>query len=350
MSQTVLVTGGSGYVAGWCIAELLKRGYTVRATLRSPEKEPAVWAVVAAAGGTAAATDSPATQAAVTGSGERLSFAVADLTRDDGWDAAMAGCDYVLHVASPLGADGHAGDLVGPAREGTLRVLRAAANAGVKRVVLTSSTGACTPVGPAAAKVADETVWTDADSPQVNTYRRSKTLAEQAAWQFIEQNPGPMTLTAVLPAAVFGPVLGEVLPGTAETLQRLLSGQFPGIPRLGFSIVDARDLADLHLQAMTAPQAAGERFVAAGEFLWLAEIAQILRSSLGERAARIPARRMPSPMLRGLAWFVPTLRTLTPLLDRELAFSSAKAQRVLGFTPRPAADTISDCAASLPDL
>ncbi|HEY3904052.1 MAG TPA: NAD-dependent epimerase/dehydratase family protein [Streptosporangiaceae bacterium] len=337
MGETVLVTGGSGYVAGWCIAELLKREYIVRASLRSPGKEAAVRAVVAAARGTAAAT----------GPGGQLSFAVADLTSDDGWEAAAAGCDYVLHVASPLGADGHASDLVGPAREGTLRVLRAAAEAGVKRVVLTSSTGACTPVGPAAAKVADETVWTDTDSPEVNMYRRSKTLAEQAAWEFIEQNPGPMTLTSVLPAAVFGPVLGEVLPGTAEVLQRLLAGQFRGIPRLGFCIVDARDLADLHLQAMTAPQAAGERFVAAGEFLWLAEIAQILRSRLGERGAQIPSRRMPSPILRALAWFVPTLRTLTPLLDRELAFSSAKAQRLLGFAPRPAADTLSDCATSL---
>jgi nucleoside-diphosphate-sugar epimerase len=158
-----------------------------------------------------------------------------------------------------------------------------------------------------------------------------------------------MTLTSVLPAAVFGPVLGAgaSAPGTAEVLQRLLSGQFPGIPRLGFSIIDSRDLADLHLQAMTAPQAAGERFVAAGEFLWLADIAQILRSSLGERAARIPKRRMPSPVLRGLAAFIPTLRSLTPLLDRELAFSSAKAQRVLGFTPRPAADTFIDSAWSL---
>jgi nucleoside-diphosphate-sugar epimerase len=332
MSRTVLVTGGSGSVARWCIARLRQEGYTVRATLRSPVKEAAVRAAVAPA------ADAP----------DRLEFAVADLTDDRGWDAATAGCDYVLHVASPLGSDGSTGGLVGPAREGTLRVLRAAAGAGVQRVVLTSSTGASTPAD--ATGIADETVWTDPASPGINTYRRSKTLAERAAWDFMKDHPGPMTLTAILPAAVFGPVLGTEIPGSVQVIRRLLDGRLPGIPRLGFSVVDVRDVADLHIRAMTSPQAAGERFIASGEFLWMADIAKILRSHLGERGARVPRRRLPSPALRALARVVPPLRTLTPLPDRDLHFSSAKAQRVLGFAPRPAADTILDCAASLTGL
>jgi dihydroflavonol-4-reductase len=331
VSETVLVTGGSGFVAGWCIVELLQRGYAVRTTVRSPGKEAAVRAAVAS---TVDAQDS-------------LSFVVADLTNDEGWDAAAAGCDYVLHVASPLGSGENADALIEAARNGTLRVLRAATNAGVKRVVLTSSTGASTPTGPGAATVADETVWTDPTSPDINAYRRSKTLAERAAWDFIADQASPITLTTVLPGAVFGPILGTEIAGSVEVIQRLLAGRPPGIPHLGLSIVDVRDLADLHIRAMTSPQAAGERFIAAGEFMWMADIAQTLRSRLGERAAKVPTRRLPSFVLRSLAWFVPPLRPLTPLLGRELSFSSAKARRVLGFSPRPAATTVIDCANSL---
>jgi nucleoside-diphosphate-sugar epimerase len=305
----------------------------VRTTVRNPRKEAAVRAVVASAG---------AAQ-------ERLGFVLADLTKDEGWDAAVAGCDYVLHVASPLGADENPETLIGPARDGALRVLRAATNAGVKRVVLTSSTAAATPTGPGAATVADETVWTDPASRDVNTYRRSKTLAERAAWDFMAAHAGPTTLTTILPGAVFGPVLAPDTPGSVEVIRRLLAGRPPGIPRLGFSIVDVRDLADLHIRAMTSPQAAGERFIATGEFMWMADIARTLRTQLGRRAAKVPTRHVPSVVVRAVARFVPPMRTLTPLLGRELTFSSAKARQVLGFSPRPAATTVVDCANSLTD-
>jgi nucleoside-diphosphate-sugar epimerase len=276
-----------------------------------------------------------------------VEIAVADLTRDEGWADAVAGCDYVLHVASPLGADGRGNpdELIDAARDGTLRVLRAAVDAGVKRVVMTSSTAAATPSG--AATVSDETVWTDPADRAVTPYRRSKVLAERAAWDFMAAHPGPTTLTTVLPVAIFGPVLSAAGGTSVEVIQRLLTGRPPVLPRFGFTVVDVRDLADLHIRAMTAPAAAGERFIAASDFLWLSEIAATLRSALGERAAKVPTRGVPDWLVRALARFLPPLRTLTPLLGRHLTFTSAKAQRMLGFAPRPARTTVVDTANSL---
>jgi nucleoside-diphosphate-sugar epimerase len=327
MTETVLVTGGTGYLAGWCIAELLERGYAVRTTIRDAAKEPAV--------------------RAATGGTDRLHVVVADLGSDEGWDAAAAGCTYVLHVASPMGGDGRAAaeELIGPARDGTLRVLRAATRAGAARVVLTSSTAAATPR--AASGVSDETVWTDPADPNLTPYRRSKLVAERAAWEFMAEHQGPTTLTTILPVAIFGPLRSAGNAGSVEVIARLLNGRPPVVPRFGFAIVDVRDLADLHIRAMTSPAAAGERFIGAGEFMWLPEIAQTLRSRLGRHAARVPTRGVPDALVRVLARFVPALRTLTPLLGRELAFSPAKAQRLLGFAPRPARTTIVECAESL---
>ena len=321
MSETVLVTGGTGFVARWCVAHLRERGYAVRVTARRPVELPGVEVVRA------------------------------DLTRDEGWTEAMAGCDHVLHVASPLGSDGRADPdaLKTAAREGTLRVLRTATAAGVTRVVMTSSTAAATPSPSDVDAVADETVWTDVTDPHVTPYRRSKVLAERAAWDFMAGYDGATTLTTILPVAVFGPVLAPDSRGSVDVIQRLLTGRPPVLPRFGFSVVDVRDLADLHIRAMTAPEAAGERFIAAGEFMWLSDIARTLRERLGDRAAKVPSRGVPDGVVRLLARVVPPLRTLTPLLGRDLAFDAAKARRVLGFAPRPAASTVVDCAESLLD-
>jgi dihydroflavonol-4-reductase len=327
MTESVLVTGGTGFVAGWCIVELLERGYAVRTTIRNPAKETVV--------------------REATGGGDRLTFAIADLTDDDGWDQAVAGCDYVLHVASPLGGAGRSDDdaLTGPARDGALRVLRAATRAGVNRVVMTSSTAAATPR--TATGVSDESVWTDPADPNLNPYRRSKLLAERAAWDFMAAHPGPTTLTSILPTAIFGPLLPAQNAGSVEVIARLLTGQLPFVPHFGFTVVDVRDLADLHIRAMTSPAAASQRFIGAGEFMWLSEIARTLRSQMGPRAAKVPTRGVPDVAVRTLARFVPALRPLTPLLGRQLTFDSAKAQQVLGFSPRPATTTIIDCAESL---
>lgn len=332
MAETVLVTGGTGFVAGWCIVELLRRGYTVRASVRSLSKESAARSAIASAAGSA----------------DGLAFVRADLTEDEGWDDAVASCAYVLHVASPLGrhAPRDPNELIAPARDGTLRVLRAATKAGVRRVVMTSAAAAARPPRGSDA-VSDETVWANTADRKWDAYRLSKILAERAAWEFMAGSAGPTTLATLLPGAVFGPVLTTENVGSVQLIQRLLEGRPPGIPRLGFSVVDVRDLADLHVRAMTSPEAAGQRFLAAGDFLWMKEVADTLRSSLGERAAKVPTRGLPDFAVRLLSLFLPPLRMLTPDLGRRNPLTSGKARRVLGFSPRPAATTVVDTAESL---
>ena len=331
--MTVLVTGGTGYVAGWVIVSLLRRGYNVRTTVRSDDKSDKVRAAVATE----------------IDPGERLSFVAADLTRDEGWDAAVAGVEHVLHVASPLG-DENSKDpaaLIVPARDGTLRVLRAATAAGVKRVVMTSAANAASPSAYTEEGVTDETLWTDPDDPTLIPYRRSKTVAERAAWDFMAGYDGPTTLTTVLPGAVFGPILTVDNRGSTRIVERLLTGAVPGTPRIGLEIVDVRDLADLHLRAMLSPAAAGERFLGTGEFTWMSEMAQDLRAGLGEAARKVPRRRLPDFLVRGLALFDPSLRAITMSLGRRNRHSTDKAKRLLDWQPRPAAETVVDCARSL---
>ncbi|WP_104663141.1 NAD-dependent epimerase/dehydratase family protein [Ensifer adhaerens] len=330
MKETVLVTGGTGFVARWCIASLLKRGYYVRATLRDLGKTEAVRRSIA--------TVSDAT--------DPLSFARADLTGDDGWAEAMEGCTYVLHVASPLGsvAGGGRDAYVGPAREGTLRVLAAAVDAGVRRVVMTSAAATTRPPL-ASGLISDETRWADPDDPQFDHYRVSKILAERAAWKFME---GKATeFTTVLPGAVFGPVLSSENLGSVKIIGDLVAGRPRFLPRLGFWVVDVRDLTDLHVTAMTAPEAAGERFIAAGDFQWMEDIAATLRTGLGTDGRKVPTRRLPTALVRLLAPLSPDLKPLAPLLGRKFALTSDKARRMLGFSPRPVSTTVLDCAHSL---
>jgi dihydroflavonol-4-reductase len=339
MTETVLVTGGTGFVGGWCIVELLKRGYAVRTTVRNLSKERAARAAIAAG-------IDPNDRLTL----DRLTFLGADLTSDTGWDDAVAGCDYVLHVASPLGGDSpkDADTLILPAaRDGTLRVLRAATNAKVRRIVLTSSCAAASPPLAGPDSVNDEAVWTDTADPTLNAYRKSKVLAEQAAWEFMRHYDGPATLTTILPGAVFGPVLSRENPGSVQIIGRLLQGRVPGNPRLGFDIVDVRDLADVHLRAMTTPQAAGQRFIATGEFMWMAEVSQALRAELGASASKVPTRALPSFVLRLMARFDAGVRAVTPGLGRRHRHISEKAQRLLAWRPRPATETVVDCARSL---
>jgi len=331
VAQTVLVTGGTGFIAGWCIVQLLERGYAVRTTVRDAAKEQRV-------------------RAAVRSNTDRLSVVVADLNDDRGWDAAVAGCDYVLHVASPLGGgavkDRHA--LVAPARDGTLRVLRAAANAGVKRVVMTSAAATARP--PLTSdRVSDESIWADPEDPQFDAYRVSKILAERAAWDFMQSEGKASMLTTILPGAVFGPLRDAENLGSVQIIHGMLRGRPGALPRLGFWIVDVRDLADLHIRAMTAAAAAGQRFIAAGEFMWMEGMAKTLRAQLGEQGAKVPTRRLPDFVVRLLLPFMAHLRTLAPLLGRRFPINTDKSRKVLAFAPRPAAATLVDCARSLLD-
>jgi dihydroflavonol-4-reductase len=328
MAETVLVTGGSGYIGGWCVVELLKRGYIVRTTVRSLAREPAVRAMISAE----------------VDPGDRLSFYAAELTKDEGWDEAVAGCDYVLHVASPIGTDmpSDPQELIVPAREGALRALGAAAKAGVKRVVLTSSVAAA--ASPGDDITTDETVWTASDDS--DAYRQSKLQAERAAWDFVAAHPA-LELVTVNPSMVIGPVLTRENMGSVQVVWRVLAGKLPGIPRLGFPLVDVRDVVDLHLRAMTMPEAKGERFIASTQFLWMSEIAATLREGLGPRAPKVPTRNVPSFVIRLMSIFDRSLRRVTPNLGRKRQFSSAKAQRVLGWSPRPVKQSVLDCAESL---
>ena len=330
--STVLVTGGSGFLGGWCVIELLRRGYTVRTTVRSLSREPQVRATIGSE----------------VDAGDRLAVLPADLTSDEDWPEAVAGCEYVLHVASPFPPNQpkDPDELIVPAREGTLRVLRASLSAGVKRIVVTSSSVAIRLSEGVTARPLNEGDWTDPDSPGLTPYARSKTIAERAAWDLVRERGEEDRLSVVNPGAIIGPVLNDDLSYSLQAVQRLLGG-VPGVPRLGFSLVDVRDVADLEIKAMTAPEAAGERFIAVTQFLWMAEIGEILRERLEEAASRVPTRTIPNLLVRGMALFDPGIRSVVGGLGKRTELSSAKARESLGWAPRPIGDTVAETAESL---
>lgn len=332
--QYVLVTGGTGFIAQHCIIALINAGFRVRTTVRTLTREHEVREHLRTGGVDA---------------GDRLAFVRADLSSDLGWADAAKGCTYVIHGASPTPTGEKANDdeWIRPAVDGNLRVLRAARAAGVKRVVLTSAFGA---IGaghkPTHRRPFDETDWTDLTG-NVWGYQKSKTLAERAAWEFIEREGNGMELAAVNPVAVLGPVLGADYSHSIRIIKNMLDGQ-PATPKVNSGFVDVRDVADLHLRAMLDPAAAGERFIAtAGDSLWLAEVAKVLRERMGPVAARTPRRVMPNWLVRLGARRNPALRGIVPLLGRNLNASGAKARRMLGWQPRSQADAIVATAESL---
>jgi dihydroflavonol-4-reductase len=328
--DTVLVTGGTGFIARWCIAELLEQGFTVRTTVRDLSRTDAVRA------GLGEAVDP----------GDRLAFVVADLTADDGWDAAVDGCRYVLHPASPLGT-GTAESMLTAARDGARRVLRAAHSAGVERVVMTSAANASSPASYRDDSVTDETLWTDPDAPGVDGYRRSKTLAELASWELVDEVGDRKLLTTILPGAVFGPVLGADQLGSVQVIGRMLRDEMSRLPRIGLEVVDARDVADAHIRAMTTLDAAGERFLATGQLVTMADMAAALRAELGAAAARVPTKTVPDVVLKLMARRKPELAGVLPGLGRRHRHTTEKARKVLGWQPRPAREAVVACGRSL---
>lgn len=331
--ETVLVTGGSGYVAGFCIAALLAQGYKVKTTVRSLSREAEVRASLAK----------------LAGGPVEVTFVAADLSADAGWDDAAKNCTYVLHVASPFptAQPKDPDELIIPARDGALRVLKAAVAAGVKRVVLTSSVAAIA-YGHGKKTDFDERDWTDVGGPEVTPYVMSKTIAEKAAWEWMGRNGGKTELAVINPAAIIGPAFSKDVSTSLAMVSRLMDGSTPGMPRIGFNIVDTRDLADLHLLAMTAPQAAGERFIASGAFLWMSEAADILRARMDPKdTARIPTRKLPDFVVRIVALFDPGIRSVLASLGKRRNIPSTKAHNVLGWKQRPVEDTIYDCGQSL---
>jgi len=336
--ELVLVTGGSGFIAMHCILKLLAAGHPVRASVRSLAREPEVRATLKAAGVEA---------------GDRLSFVAADLTADAGWTEAAAGCAYVLHVASPfpLNVPSHEDELIVPAREGALRVLRAARAAGVKRVVQTSSFAAVGYGHPPLDRPFNEHDWSNPDGEGVTAYAKSKTLAERAAWDFMAREGGDMELAVVNPVGVFGPVLGADFSTSIEIVKRMLDGALPAVPRITFGVVDVRDVADLHLLAMTRPEAAGERFLAvAGQFVSLREIGLMLKRRMGDAARRVPTRELPDWLLRVVALFDKSVGQVVPELGKRKDAVNDKARRTLGWSPRSAEDAVVATAETLQSL
>ena len=309
----VLVTGGSGFVGAHCIVALLNAGCRVRTTIRSPKRESDVRRILAAGGAQA---------------GDGLTFAVTDLTSDDGWPEAVDGCEYVLHVASPFPAADpeHEEDVIVPARDGTLRVLRAAHNAGVKRVVLTSSFAAIGYGHGSVDREFTEEDWTNLDGDGVTAYVKSKVLAERAAWDFTDNQGGASDLTVVNPVATFGPVLNDDISSSVVPILTLITAGFEQMANFSFPVADVRDVADIHLRAMTHPAAAGERFIACcdGGPITIREAAYILRDWTGV-----------DDVIKA------------PIIGDVQHPSNHKAKTVLGWSPRSIDEALLSTAGSL---
>ena len=336
MSDGVLVTGASGFIATHCIVKLLRAGYRVRGTVRSSARSghvlEAVRRELRAEAGSAV---------------DRLEFFEAELGLDHGWTEAASGCRYVLHVASPVPktAPKNAQEVIRPAREGTLRVLAAAERAGVQRVVLTSSTAAVL-YGHArdGSRVYDESDWSVLND-QVGAYEQSKTLAERAAWDFVAGLPieRGFELVAINPGAVLGPVLTNELSVSVEIVRKLLAREVPGCPNLGWSIADVRDVADAHVAAMTVPEARGQRFILGSEHVSMLRIAQILAA----HSFRAPTRALPDLVLKLVGLVDKTAALAVPELGRRQDVSTQRARAVLGYEPRKLEEIVLDTAYSL---
>lgn len=332
---SVLVSGGSGFIAGYCILQLLSAGYHVRTTIRSLSREADVRATLKAGG---------------VEPGNALEFKSADLMSDKGWDDAMADCEYVLHVASPFppGVPKHEDELVIPARDGALRVLRSARDAGVKRVVMTSSFAAIGYGQRNTDNLFSEKNWTDLNGSNLSAYVKSKTIAEKAAWDFIAREGGLLELSVINPVGVFGPVLGPDYSTSIQIVQRLMNGSMPGLPRLSFGIVDVRDVADLHIRAMTNTSAKGERFLAvAGNFMSVEEIATLLKAKMGEAAKKVPTRVLPNWVIRLASLADKSIAQIVPELGEFKNATNEKARSVLGWIPRSNEEALTATAESL---
>ncbi|OAI91465.1 epimerase [Rhizobium sp. GHKF11] len=323
---TVLVTGVGGFLGGHVALQLLKQGYSVRGTIRQKTKASALMSRF------------PMFE-------DKITFVEADLDCDHGWVAAVAGCDYVVHTASPFpsGAVRDETGLIRTAREGTLRVLQASYQVGVKRVVFTSSIAA-TNHGSGRAPFSEKD-WTDVRSKRATPYYKSKTLAEQAAWAFAEEHRLP--LAVINPGLILGPLMGDDFGSSVGLIWKLMNGKFAKLPRYGCSIVDVRDVALAHVRAMIEPAAAGQRFIVGGRVFSMKDLSFALAEAFPDYASRLPTTELPDWFVRVLALVDPDSRTIAHELGRDLSVDSSKARAVLQWQPRPEQETIRDCARSL---
>ena len=334
-SKLVLVTGGTGFLGIHCILKLLEQGYTVRTTLRSMERKEEVLSILRSGG--VNNTDS-------------LSFYAADLTNDEGWQEAISGCDYVLHVASPFPSEmpRDEDDLIVPAREGSLRILKMAEQERVKRVVLTSSFAAVGYGHSEADHVFTENDWTDPGNRSISAYVKSKTIAEKAAWEFVERPGIDLELSVINPVGIFGPLMGTDISTSLKIIQQLLEGKMKAVPEIYFTAVDVRDVAELHIIAMTHPRAAGERFLACtGPSLSIRNVGLILKQNLGEKAGKVPERQLPNWLMRLVGTFNKQIKPFLSELGKIKPVSNEKARSVLGWQPGTHEEAILSAAESI---
>ncbi len=332
-STKILVTGANGFIGLHTVLHFLKAGYNLCATVRTKDQGESVRQTIAKH------TDT-----------HKLEFIHADLMRDEGWDQAATGCDFVLHLASPFPTDApkDENELILPAREGTLRVLRAAQKAGVKRVVLVSSVAAITGGHERENRTFDESDWTDIGKTDY-AYAKSKTLAEQAAWEFVNspENRSGMELVSVNPSNVFGPVLDNRRHTSTEWFATLLLHQVPGLTRTQLNLVDVRDLVEMIEKAMTTPEAASKRFIANGASISLHKFALLLDKNFASRGYRVPTRVLPNWLVRFFAIFVPKTKPVVDMLGWDYSMSTEQARSILGWQARPYEETILSMAESL---
>lgn len=333
--KTVLVTGGSGFVGIHCILQLLQQGYVVKTTLRSMNRQDEVKNMLKVGGII---------------SFENLSFIETNLSKDDNWDEAVKDCEYVLHVATPISLEipKHENEVILPAVEGTIRVLKAAKKAGVKRVVLTSSFAAVGYSHNDPSTLITEECWTDPNDVNLSAYLKSKTLAEKAAWDFIANEGNGLELSVINPMGIFGPSLGPDISSGFELLKQMLNGSMKLVPKISFGIVDVRDVADLHLRAMTNPSANGQRFLAfSGDIISLPEIAYLLKTKLGNKADKVSTRILPNWGVRIIALFNDKAKNILPQLNKVKNSSNQKAKTILDWKPRSNEEALLASAESL---
>ncbi|MGZ5240896.1 MAG: NAD-dependent epimerase/dehydratase family protein [Caldimonas sp.] len=333
MADCVLVSGGSGYIAGFLIRQLVAEGWLVHTTVRSLARESAVRQLLGV-------------------DDNRLKFFAADLNADAGWAEAMADCGFVAHLASPLpsGVPRNADELIVPARDGALRALRAAKAAGVRRFVMTSSVAAVSYGRGRGVHRFSEADWTDPDRPGLTAYIRSKTIAERAARDWVAKEGSAMEFCTINPSVVLGPVWSRDYSSSVVIVKKLLDGSMTACPDIGFGVVDVRDVADLHVRALKAPGMAGKRFIASGRFMKLREIADVLRAELGPQARKVTTRNVPDWLVRVMARFNPLARAVVGELGSVRNLDASHAKAVLGWAARPVEQSIVETARCLLDL
>mgnify|MGYP003132901032 FL=1 len=331
--EKVLVTGATGFIASHLILQLLDKGYEVRGTARSTEKAGRLNKILSD----------------YAGKPVNIEIVAADLSSDEGWAEAVKGVSYVQHVASPFPTDApkSADELIIPARDGALRVLRAAKAEGVKRVVMTSSMAAIGyGWGDKRPELLTEVHWSNSDNLNDNTaYARSKTIAEKAAWDYVNGEGAGLELSVINPVAVLGPAMSKDVSSSLQLVSQPLEGKLPAFPKLSFGVIDVRDVARAHIEAMLRPEANGERFICGGDILWMDEMGEVLRKAFPDR--KIPKGTLPNWLGRLFAQLNPPLKQVLPELGKKRAYSNEKLKTVLGINPIPADEAVIASAKSL---